>query len=952
MVVFILNLYHDGVFVPNPLKYMEGGFKVVNDIQFEDMRIGDLFKVVTRLVLNPPKGLYYCLPGTTLTRGIRPLKTEKDMEAFIKVGFENEFKVELYTKCYDYDVMGYTNNDNLHRIDENIDEPDDVGEEYDEDPEKIDFHVEGEHDVVFEKLTIDDPFLTKLVGKGNFIGSRHDHIPSLSGKYILEENDPNDNLIDVEYKIKKGVRYPSYNPETAWDEFQPILGMKFENPLQLKNALVDYGVKHGYQLWFYKSDNKSLLVYCGRDIELGRCAGRRGMNKKKKAVAEGDKVKGKKVADASDNKPVKWTRMRVLEHKGHHCPFRLWASWMSSERSFQIKSLYSDHRCTRNYNMGSLEYRQAVLDSNPGSTRPIDVDVQDNGQNRFHRFYMCFKGVKDEWLSGCRNVIGIYGCFITHVCKSELLTAMGRDANNQMYLIAWAIVDGLIEAVKIWLPQAEHRHYTHHVYANFKKKWTRLHYKRLFWGAATSTLEQDFTSKMREIRALDEGAYGVRLISKQLQVALLLRMEYQSHSMLKYFLLETVFPSGYQVVEVRKRDEAYGVNLISRECSCRLWNLSGVPCIHVVAAFMHFKLNPYIGVSSWYSQSKWFDTYQFSIKPVYGSKMWQSIINTPPLLPIVKTMSGRPRKNMIKHLSELDDQHHVSRVGRVVTCQKCWRPGHNKSSCTNPRRDKPYETDIPPRPQKSCVNTTSKNKRGGISVNDVFKTQKEVGESSKRVGGTASKRGRGCARGSGTMGSGTASNRGRGCARSFGTMGRGTTRKREKGCARGSRTIGRGSRTMGRGSATNLPKTGPEFNTRLSAVKGPTLSVLEAVDEAIQEHNDGLPSISEGQFHNLNQANGNSEHPVSQHAPTLLETTTEESHTPQAPMERPSHRSCQGVNQKGLPRRGSLTILQMVLARLQTNPSVSKCICDFVSLLLYQNFLWFCLKIDRYVCKT
>ncbi|GJX77662.1 hypothetical protein Tco_0324473 [Tanacetum coccineum] len=728
------------------------------------------------------------------------------------------------------------------------------------------------HDVVFEKLTIDDPFLTKLIGKGNFIGSRDDPIPPLSGKYILEENDHDDNIIDVEYKIKKGVRYPSYNPETAWDEFQPILGMKFENPLQLKNALVDYGVKHGHKLWFYRCDNKSLLVYCGSDIKLGRCAGRRGMNKKKKAVAEGDKVKGKKVAEDSPKKPMKWTRMRVLEHKGHHCPFRLWASWMSSERTFQIKSLYSDHRCTRNYNMGSLEYRQAVLDSNPGSTCHIDVDVQDNGQNRFHRLYMCFKGVKDEWLSGCRKVIGIYGCFITHVCKGELLTAIGRDANNQIYPIAWAIVDventnnwcwflylladdlqleegigltiildshkGLIEAMKIWLPQAEHRHYTHHVYANFKKKWTRLHYKRLFWGAATSTLEQDFTSKMREIRALDEGAYGVM-------------------------------------------------------------------------------------------ELKW----------VYGSKMWQSTINTPLLLPIVKTLPGRPRKNRIKHPIELDDHHHVSRIGRVMTCQKCWRQGHNKSSCTNPRRDKPYETDIPPRPQKSCVYTTSKKKRCGISINDVFKTQKEVGESSKRGGGTASKRGRGCARGFGTMGSGIASNRGRGYARGFGTMGRGTARKRGRGYARGSGTIGRGSRTMGRGSATvgrgsirgghvgstamdSRSKRGGtarkgfndsnnteenqiirdkdvmhevmqdvmdeeerlhaekeqrldserEHNGRIyqdrdqvdwdqvsqdELFKGPTLSVLETVDEAIQKHNDGLPSISE------------------------------ESHTPRAPRPRP-----------------------------------------------------------------
>ncbi|GKD92697.1 hypothetical protein Tco_1372534, partial [Tanacetum coccineum] len=39
--------------------------------------------------------------------------------------------------------------------------------------------------------------------------------------------------------------------------------------------------------------------------------------------------------------------------------------------------------------------------------------------------------------------------------------------------------------------------------------------------------------------------------------------------------------------------------------------------------------------------------------------MWQSTINTPLLLPIVKTLPGRPRKNRIKHPIELDDHHHV-----------------------------------------------------------------------------------------------------------------------------------------------------------------------------------------------------------------------------------------------------------------------------------------------------
>nr|GFA67358.1 hypothetical protein CTI12_AA105810 [Tanacetum cinerariifolium] len=126
-----------------------------------------------------------------------------------------------------------------------------------------------------------------------------------------------------------------------------------------------------------------------------------------------------------------------------------------------------------------------------------------------------------SWLEGCRKVIGIDGCFLTHTCKGQLLTAVGRDANNQMFLIAWSVVGvenknnwcwflsllsddlnlndgagltvisdghkGLLEAVKIWLPDAEHR--------------------QLFWKAAASSMNEQFLKVMKEIKALDENAY-------------------------------------------------------------------------------------------------------------------------------------------------------------------------------------------------------------------------------------------------------------------------------------------------------------------------------------------------------------------------------------------------------------------------------------------------------------
>ncbi|GJR24919.1 calcium/proton exchanger [Tanacetum coccineum] len=94
------------------------------------------------------------------------------------------------------------------------------------------------------------------------------------------------------------------------------------------------------------------------------------------------------------------------------------------------------------------EYRQAILDTNPGSTCILDDEETEYGNSYFRRFYICFKGVKDGWKAGCRRVIGLDGCFLKHTCRGELLTAIGRDANNQMYPIAWAVVK--VENAENW----------------------------------------------------------------------------------------------------------------------------------------------------------------------------------------------------------------------------------------------------------------------------------------------------------------------------------------------------------------------------------------------------------------------------------------------------------------------------------------------------------------------
>ena len=46
-------------------------------------------------------------------------------------------------------------------------------------------------------------------------------------------------------------------------------------------------------------------------------------------------------------------------------------------------------------------------------------------------------------------MIGVDGCFLKGTIKGELLTTMGIYANNQMYLIVWAVVN--VENKDNWL---------------------------------------------------------------------------------------------------------------------------------------------------------------------------------------------------------------------------------------------------------------------------------------------------------------------------------------------------------------------------------------------------------------------------------------------------------------------------------------------------------------------
>jgi hypothetical protein len=59
----------------------------------------------------------------------------------------------------------------------------------------------------------------------------------------------------------------------------------------------------------------------------------------------------------------------------------------------------------------------------------------------FLRLYMSLATCKDGFRQACRPVIGVNGCFLKGCYGEQLLAAVGRGPNDNIYLITMAVVE-------------------------------------------------------------------------------------------------------------------------------------------------------------------------------------------------------------------------------------------------------------------------------------------------------------------------------------------------------------------------------------------------------------------------------------------------------------------------------------------------------------------------------
>ncbi|XP_052622742.1 uncharacterized protein LOC128128018 [Lactuca sativa] len=703
-----IDLHFAGIFSRYPaICYSDGAEQMFDDVDFAVMDKNEFVGFIQRFANEVCINVYFCMPDVVFPDGLRLIATNIDYMDFIEVGYASGSVINVYMDhlgvnvhqwileeqgeiCSSLDelsdrievgeeVQGGIDMDDGIEIEDLLGHRQGVTEDLQGTREEL---QDGEGDDINIEVENDEGDMEDLQGSTEDWQGKED-----DGIDLEVDNEPDefdDEVISNEQAI--------YNDNVHWKKQKPVLGMRFVNAKQLKHMLCNYAVANGYQLCYKKNDSRRLLVKC--------CSGA--------------------------------------------CKFRLWASWMSDEKSFQIKSIINEHNCARNFKLGSIvkyawigtHYTTQFLQKQKVSVRLLGDEVKENfgidvsmGQCRRAKKYAIelIEGTLVDhyaklWSYGEEirrsNPGSTVKINVNAMPDGELIVVVGRDANNHIFPIAWAVVcvenkanrkwflenlkddlhledgfglslmsdqhKGLLEAVKEVLPIAEHRQCARHIVANFRKRFSGVHYENMFWKESKASTEPLFNAAMKEIQVLNPATYDYLMetnpkswsraffqegkmcdavenrlsesfnsvirdarkkpIITMLEEIRLYVMERLYNLKMKgcswpdykpcpsiILLLNKlkraqrywqVLPSGLNQFETRNLAESYVVNLDKKTCTCRVWQLNGYGCVHSVATISYLNRDVATYVDPMLYVAFYKNTYKYHIHGMNGNNMW------------------------------------------------------------------------------------------------------------------------------------------------------------------------------------------------------------------------------------------------------------------------------------------------------------------------------------------
>ena len=88
---------YDRYFVKNPFMYLNCDNVTYIDVDVSSLDPKKLLEFIQKQLETKYNDVYYCMPKTDLSKGIRYLKTDLDIKEMIQVGIKNGGLIRLYT---------------------------------------------------------------------------------------------------------------------------------------------------------------------------------------------------------------------------------------------------------------------------------------------------------------------------------------------------------------------------------------------------------------------------------------------------------------------------------------------------------------------------------------------------------------------------------------------------------------------------------------------------------------------------------------------------------------------------------------------------------------------------------------------------------------------------------------------------------------------------------------
>ena len=107
-------------------------------------------------------------------------------------------------------------------------------------------------------------------------------------------------------------------------------------------------------------------------------------------------------------------------------------------------------------------------------------------------------------------------------------------------------------------------------------------------------------------------------------------------------------PAGSFLYEVGNQYERHVVDLVKKTCSCRSWDLNGIPCKHAIIAIYTNIETPEDYTHLYYFKETYMEIYKDVLSLMPGQSEWAEIGQPTPLVPHIYKPPGRPPKQRKK----------------------------------------------------------------------------------------------------------------------------------------------------------------------------------------------------------------------------------------------------------------------------------------------------------------